>query len=192
MDQDWGIRVRALHEFDALEIANADVDRLVEGDYQREPIGDRYRIVVDRTVGFVELDRIGSVVVGKLVGDNWFVLVDRGIAVVQQKFRVMVGVRYYCIGLDIDFEMIDDVYYPEQVIAGVVVQLLMVIGTLVQVAKQLVLNHPVDDRVFSDFLLPPTFSVPQSWPNLLVSRYHQNQFPLFHWREPLVHDQESL
>lgn len=101
-----------MHEFDALEIANAGVDRLVGDGYQREPIGDRYRIVVDRTVGFVELDRIGSVVVGKLVGDNWFVLVDRGIAVQQQKFRVMVGVRYYCIGLDIDFEMIDDVYYP--------------------------------------------------------------------------------
>lgn len=148
------------------------------------------------TVGVVEsdrievvgLDRIGSVVVGKLAGDNWFVLVDRGIAVRQRKCRVMVGVRYYCIGLDIDFEMIDDMYYPEQAIAGVVAQLLMVIGTLVQVAKQLVLNHPIDDRVFSDFLLPPTFSVPQSWPNLLVSRYHQNQFPLFHWRAPSVHD----
>lgn len=78
-----------------------------------EPMDGRYSFAVDRTVGIVALDRIGSVVVDRLVGDNWFVLVYKGIVVQRQRWvRAMVGVRYYCIGWDIDFEMIDGMYYP--------------------------------------------------------------------------------
>lgn len=62
------------------------------------------------TVGIVELDRIECVVVGKWVEDNWIVLVDREVAVLQRENRVIVGVHYYCI--DIDFEMVDDNYCP--------------------------------------------------------------------------------
>lgn len=57
------------------------------------------------------LDRIGYVLVDKRVGDNWFVVVLVVVGRGKSKNRVMVGVRY-CIDLDIDFEMVDDSYYP--------------------------------------------------------------------------------
>lgn len=106
-------------EIDGLEIANAGVDKLVQGDYRLElVVEDCWSIAVDMMAGIVELDKIESVVVGKWVeviveGNRiGIVLVGKGIAVLQREYRMIVVVHYYCIDLDIDFEMVDDRYYP--------------------------------------------------------------------------------